>query len=47
MQIHSTNAKIAAVFYAESIKLLGRIEFNGIFLGNESVYRESHNYPLL
>ena len=33
-------------FYAESIKLLGRIEFNGIFSGNESVYRESH-YPLL
>ena len=29
---------MAAIFYAESIKLLGRIEFNGIFSGNESVY---------
>ena len=47
MQIHSTNTKMAAIFYAESIKLLGRIEFNGIFSGNESVYGESHYYALL
>ena len=45
--MHSTNTKMAAIFYAESIKLLGRIEFNGIFSGNESVYGEFQYYPLV